>query len=74
MMGVAPCLGVDHLTFEGGGGGGGGWEIQTVQDFFVHSGEQDRYFFTVKVQRKIFSPIYFTAGYFFASHNNLSLQ
>ena len=55
------------MIFEGGGGG---WKIQTVQEFFFRPREQDRYFFPVKVQRKIFFSQYISRqDIFFASHN-----
>jgi hypothetical protein len=55
-------------------GGGGGWKIQTVQEFFFRPGEQDRYFFPVKVQRKIFFPNIFGGRIFFFASNNNGLQ
>jgi hypothetical protein len=62
--------GADHLTFEGGGGGGGLEDSDCARIFF-RPGEQDRYFFPVKVQRKIFFSQYISRqDIFFASHNN----
>ena len=58
---IVSYLGADHLIFFGGGR----WKIQTVQEFFFRPGEQDRYFFPVKVQRKIFSPNIFRGRIFF---------
>jgi hypothetical protein len=58
---IVSYLGADHLIFFGGGE----VEDSDCARIFFRPGEQDSYFFPVKVQRKIFSPNIFRGRIFF---------